>query len=113
MINSVKAALGLSLLLVCLAAPAPPAAEKGGPSASGSFRFSVAGLAQAVDFNVRTDKGGDSSGQLTFSGAAEIPDQDVDGEGGPASGGVVTDVYYTARFDCLEVSGNRAVMSGV
>lgn len=112
MMNSVKAALRLSSLLLCLAAAAPTGAEVGGPSSSGSFRFSVAGLAQTVDFNVRTDKGGDSSGQLTFSGAAEIPDQDVDGEGGPASGTVVADVFYTARFDCLEVSGNRAVMSG-
>jgi hypothetical protein len=112
MMNSVKLALCLFLLLLCSAAPAPTSAEKGGPSASGSFRFSVAGLVQTVDFNVRTDKGGDSSGQLTYSGAAEIPDQDVDGEGGPASGAVVADVHYTARFDCLEVSGNRAVMSG-
>jgi hypothetical protein len=112
MMHSVKIALALSLLLVCLAAPAPTAAEKSGPSASGGFQFSVAGLVQTVDFNVRTDKGGDSSGELTFSGAAEIPDQDVDGEGGPHSGGTVSDVYYTARFDCLEVSGNRAVMSG-
>jgi hypothetical protein len=110
--HSVKIALAFSLLLVCLCAPALTAAENGGPSASGSFRFSVAGLIQTVDFNVRTDMGGDSSGQLTFSGAAEIPDQDVDGEGGPQSGGTVTDVHYTARFDCLEVSGNRAVMSG-
>jgi hypothetical protein len=37
----------------------------------------------------------------------------VDGEGGPSSGGAVIDVHYTARFDCLEVSGGRAVMSGV
>lgn len=113
MIHSFKIALALSLLLIWLAAPAPTGAEEGGPSASGSFQFSVAGLAQSVDFNVRTDKDGDTSGQLTFSGAAEIPGQDVDGEGGPTSSGVATDVYYTARFDCLEVSGNRAVMSGV
>jgi len=114
MMHSVKIALALALssLLTCLSAPAPAAAEKGGPSASGSFRFPVAGLSQAVDFDVRTDKGGDTSGRLTFSGAAEIPDQDVDGEAGAPSGGTVTDVYYTARFDCLDVSGNRAVMSG-
>ena len=112
MMNIIKAALGLSSLAVCLAAASPSGAEKGGPSASGGFRFTVAGLAQTVDFNVMTDKDGGTSGELTFSGAAEIPDQDVDGEGGPASGGAVTDVHYTARFDCLEVSGNRAVMSG-
>ena len=112
MMNKVKAALAASLLLTCLAAPAPTEAEKGGPSASGGFRFSVAGLAQTVDFNIRTDQDGSTSGQLTFSGAAEIPDQDGDSEGGPQSGAAVTDVHYTARFDCLEVSGNRAVMSG-
>ena len=112
MMNIVKAALGLSSLAVCLAAASPSGAEKAGTSASGGFQFSVAGHVQTVEFDVRTDKEGDSSGQMTFSGAAEIPDQDVDGEGGPASGGAVTDVHYTARFDCLEVSGNRAVMSG-
>lgn len=111
--NIVKTALAFSLAVICLTAPTPSAAEKGGPSASGDFRFSVAGLAQTVDFNVRTDKGGDTSGQLTFSGVAEIPDQNVDGEGGPQPGSLVSDVFYTARFDCLQVSRNRAVMSGV
>ena len=114
MMNKVKAAFAASLLLTCLAAPAPTTAEKGGPSASGSFQFSVAGLVQTVEFDVRTDKGGDTSGRLTFSGAAEIPDQDVDGGGGAGGpSGPVSDVYYTAQFDCLEVRGGRAVMSGV
>ena len=112
MTNKGKAALAASLLLTCLAAAAPTEAEKGGPSAGGSFQFSVAGLVQTVDFDVRTDKGGATSGQLTFSGAAEIPDQDVDGAGGDLTGGVSADVHYTARFDCLKVSGNRAVMGG-
>ena len=113
MMNKATAALAASLLLSCLAAPASFTAEKGGPSASGSFQFSVAGLVQSVEFDVRTDKGGDTSGRLIYGGAAEIPDQDVDGEGGPASGGQVADVHYTAQFDCLEVRGGRAVMSGV
>jgi hypothetical protein len=112
MMNKVMAALAVSCFLVCLAVATPAGAEKGGPSASGSFQFSVAGRVQTVDFNVRTDKGGDTSGQLTFSGAAEIPDQDVDGEGGPGAGSLAADVYYAARFDCLQVQGNRAVMSG-
>jgi hypothetical protein len=113
MMNKVKAALAVSLLVTCLVAPVPTTAEKGGPSASGSFQFSVGGLLQIVDFNVRTDKGGDTSGQLTFSGAAEIPDQDVDGVAAPGSAALTTDFFYTAQFDCLEVRGNRAVMSGV
>jgi hypothetical protein len=107
------AALAATLLLTCLVLPAPAGAEKGGPSASGSFQFTAAGLAQTVDFNVRTDKGGVSNGELTFSGAAEIPDQDVDGESAPGAGGFAANVFYTARFDCLEVNGKKAVMSGV
>ena len=111
--NIAKATLALSLSLICLAAPARTAAEKGGPSASGSFEFSVAGLVQTVDFDVRTNKDGDTSGRLTFSGAAELPDQNVDGEGSTSLSGPVSDVFYTAQFDCLEVRGSRAVMSGV
>ena len=44
MMNIVKAALGLSSLVVCLASAAASGAEKDGPSATGSFRFPVAGL---------------------------------------------------------------------
>jgi len=111
--NSIKVALALFSLLLCSVAPTPTTAEKSGPSAGGSFQFSVAGLVQTVDFSARTDKDGDSSGELTFSGAAELPDQDVDGGSGQTTAGLISDVYYTARFDCLEVNGNRAVMSGV
>src|ERR1043165_4231542 len=103
--NKVVSPIAVSLLLICLVLPATTSAEKGGPSASGNFQFTVAGLAQNVDFNVRTDKGGVSSGELTFSGAAEIPDQNVDGESVPGAGSLAADVFYTARFDCLEVNG--------
>ena len=112
MMNKVMAPLAASLLLTCLLLPAPAGAEKGGPSASGSFQFPVAGLLQTVDFHVRTDKEGVPSGELVYSGAAEIPDQDVDGESVPGAGGLAADINYRAHFDCLEVSGNRAVMSG-
>ena len=114
--NNIKGAfflLFLLLLLLCSASPPPTNAEKGESSASGSFRFSFGGVVRTVDFNVRTDKGGTSAGQMTFSGPAEIPDQDGDGGGEPGFTGLLSEIHLTAEFDCLAASGNKAAMSGV
>ena len=106
-------ALFLVMSLLGFATPPPAATHDSGPSANGSFQFSADGLAKRVEFNARTHEDGTTTGQMTFSGPAEVPDQDVDGEGGPPAGGQLADVFTKVEFDCLVVGGNRAVMSGV
>ncbi len=86
-------------------------AAESGPSANGDFDFAVDGAAGAIQFDARTAADGTSGGQMSFSGAVEISNEDVDGTGDPvtALSGLAMDV----AFDCLEVNSNRAAMSGV
>ena len=111
--KSLVFASALALSLLGFATPPPAATRDSGPSANGSFQFSADGLAKRVEFNARTHQDGTTTGQMTFSGPAEVPDQDVDGEGGAPAGGQLADVFTKVEFDCLVVEGNRAVMSGV
>ena len=111
--KSLLFASALALSLLGFTPPRPAATHESGPSASGSFQFSVDGLTKRVEFEARTHQDGTTSGRMTFSGPAEIPDQDVDGEGGPVTGGQLVDIFTKVEFDCLVVEGNRAVMSGV
>lgn len=100
----------MALLLLSVSAPSPVGARAGGASANGDFRFTLDdGVIRHLEFNVRADTGGAAAGQMHFSAQGESPDQDVDGDGSatPPAG-----VYMKAEFDCLAVSGNRAVMSG-
>ena len=111
--KSLVFASALALSLLVFTPPRQAATHDSGPSASGSFQFSADGLAKRVEFEARTHKDGTTTGRMTFSGPAEVPDQDVDGEGGPATGGQLIDIFTKVEFDCLVVEGNRAVMSGV
>lgn len=83
----------LGLFLLSLAAPGLSAADASGPSANGEFQFSLLdGELRYIQFDVRTQKNGETKGQMTFN------------EPG---------VFVTAEFDCLQIKGNGAVMSGV
>lgn len=95
-----------------LALALPVVAQNSGPSANGDFQFNAGGFAKSIQFNARIDKDGQTKGSMTFVGAAEIPDQDVDGTGTAGPGGLVSNLSMTVEFDCLTISGNRAVMSG-
>lgn len=87
-------------------------AQNNGVSANGTFQFSTGGAEKTISFNARQHtNGGDASGEMTFSGPAEISNQDVDGDGTP-SPGTLTNLTVTVKFDCLVVTGNRAAMSG-
>jgi len=101
--------VAFSLVLAC----SLPAVAGNEGSASGGLRFSAGGLTNKIEFNVKSDKDGNAKGKMSYSGPAEIPDQDVDGTGEANRGGPLADLSMTADFDCLLVSGNRAVMSGV
>jgi hypothetical protein len=101
--------VGLSLL--AFAAPSSSAPGPSGPSANGDFQFSLEdGDVRYIQFDVRTQKDGETQGQMTFNDpAAEInPD---DGTGTPTNS--PAGVFVTAEFDCLQIRGNAAVMGGV
>lgn len=98
--------------MIVSACAAPLLAQNDGVSANGTFKFTSAGAAKTIDFNARLHTNGtDASGEMTFSGPAEISNQDVDGDGTP-SPGVLANVTVKVKFDCLVVNGNRAAMSG-
>lgn len=87
-------------------------AQNNGVSANGTFNFSSGGAAKTIDFNARLHTNGiDGSGEMTFSGPADLSNQDVDGDG-TSSPGALTNLTVKVKFDCVVVSGNRAVMSG-
>lgn len=85
------------------------AAQSSGPASNGDFQFALSGASGAIQYNARSF-GSSASGQMTFTGAVEISNEDVDGSGG--GGSAVTQVTMTVTFDCLRISGNRAAMSG-
>jgi hypothetical protein len=97
-----------SLLFVLLLAFSA-AAQNNGVSSNGDFQFDLAGASGAIQYDARL-QGTSAKGQMTFTGATEISNEDVDGEGTAAT--ALTNVTLTAKFDCVRVSGNRAAMSG-
>lgn len=103
-----------SLALVLVVIAFPLAAGNAGSSANGTFQFTHDGFSKSIEFNVRQhNSNGDASGEMTFIGGAEIPDQDVDGEGSSGPSGTIANLTLKAKFDCLRLNGNRASMTGV
>ena len=86
------------------------AAQNGGTASNGDFQFALTGATGAIQYDARLH-GTSAQGQMTFNGAIEISNEDVDGTGNvtPPS---VSNVSLTVSFDCLRVNGNRAAMSG-
>lgn len=108
--KSIACASLAALLLVSLALPRLTLASADGPSASGSFQFSLDdGQLRNLEFNARVQNNGRTVGQMTFSDQAAVPVPDPDDPTAINSPGAV----MTAKFDCLQIEGNRAVMSGV
>ncbi len=100
-------------LIVLVCAFPVAAASNAGSSANGSFQFSHDGLSRTVDFNVRQHtNSNDVSGEMTFNGQANLPSEDVDGDGNAGPGDATT-VNLTVSFDCLKLNGNKAAASGL
>ena len=98
-----------ALLFVSLALPVLVNAGPSGPSATGSFQFTLEdGATRFLEFNAREQNNGRIVGQMTFSDPAAIVVPDPDGSEAQSQGALVR-----AKFDCLKITGNRAVMSGV
>jgi hypothetical protein len=107
--KSIVCASIFALSLLSFTAPRPASAQ----TAGGSLRFALEDdLTKSIEFNAVTDGDGSTSGETTFSGPAEIPDQDVDGTGDRSFSGSLENLQIEARFDGMLMERNRAVMSG-
>lgn len=108
--KSIALASLLLLLFACVALTPLTFADNNGPSANGSFQFALEeGGAKFLEFNAREQNNGKIVGQMSFtdpSGSVVI-DPDV------PSNGPETGASIRAKFDCLKITENRAVMSGV
>lgn len=98
-------------VLLSIALPSLSFAGADGPSATGSFQFSVDdGQPKYLDFNARQQNNGRTVGQMTFTDPSATVVTDPDAP--PSANGPATGVSMSATFDCLKIDGNRAVMSG-
>ena len=109
--KSVVYALLAALLLASFVVPSLTSAATDGPSASGNFQFTLeeGGQARNLEFNARVQNNGHTVGEMTFVDPAVVPVPDPDDPSAIADPGAVV----TAKFDCLQITGNRAVMSGI
>jgi hypothetical protein len=100
----------LALLVVTFALPALTHAGANGPTATGNFQFTLEdGQTRFLEFNAREQNNGHVVGEMTFSDPNVVAIEDPDATPGPNNAGALVQ----AKFDCLKITGNRAVMSGV
>ena len=100
------------LVSLAIALPTLSFAVADGPSATGSFQFALDdGQPKFLDFNARQQNNGRTVGEMTFTdpNATLVVDPDAP----PSPNGPTTGASMRASFDCLKITGNRAVMSGV
>ncbi len=92
-------------------ASAAHAPDNAGPSANGTFQFTVGdGSVRYVSFNARIHKDNKVTGEMTYTDPSASPEVDTDSaESTPTNAGL----SVKASFDCVVINGNRAVMSGV
>jgi hypothetical protein len=65
------------------------------------------------NFNAVTDESGNVTGHLSLRDPEEAPNQDVDGNGELGLEALPDGVELMANVDSINVSGNRAALSGV
>jgi hypothetical protein len=86
------------------------APDNAGPSANGTFQFTVGdGSVRYVSFNARIQKDNKVTGEMTYTEPSASPEVDTDN----ADTAPTTGLSVKASFDCVVINGNRAVMSGV
>jgi hypothetical protein len=92
-----------ALILLSLATPVHAQS-----SARGSVRFVMQdGLSKTVEFSASRDEKGTTTGSLTFSDEARIPDSDD-----PEGGGDSFALSFKAQLDDSTFEKNRAILSG-
>ena len=107
--KSTTCAVVFSLVLISIAMPVLSFAGADGPSATGSFQFALEdGHPRFLEFNAREQNKGTVVGGMSFTDPNITIVDDPDTPANEAVG-----VSMRASFDCLKITGNRAVMSGV
>ena len=107
--KSIIGAFVVTLFVVCLALPGLVSAEAEGASATGSFKFVLDdGATRFVEFKAQEGIEGTAIGEMSFTDPAAIPVEDPDASEQPKTEGVLV----KAKFDCMQVSENRAVIGG-
>src|SRR5512134_473336 len=97
--KSIAGASLAALLLVSLALPGLTLASEDGPSASGTFQFTLEdGQIRNLEFHARNQNNGRTVGEMTFSDQAAVPVPDPDNPTAINTPGTV----ITAKFDCLQ-----------
>ena len=92
-------------------APVASAPDNAGPSANGTFQFSIGdGAVRYVSFNARIHNNNTVTGEMTYTDPSALLESDADSPDGSSS---VSGLSVKVEFDCLVINGNRAVMSGV
>ena len=107
--KSTICALVFSLVLISVAMPVLSYAGADGPSATGSFQFALEDdNPRFLEFNAREQNKGTVVGEMSFTDPNTAVVDDPDTPFNETIG-----VSMRAKFDCLKITGNRAVMSGV
>lgn len=108
--KSTICALVFSLVLISIVTPVLSFAGSDGPSATGSFQFALetGGQPKFLQFNARQQNNGRTVGEMSFTDPNVSIIDDPDTPVNEATG-----ASMRASFDCLKITGNRAVMSGV
>jgi hypothetical protein len=101
-----------ALFLLISAVPQSTTAQTAGTSASGSYRFILEDdLPKYVEFDVRTDDRGNTSGYMVFNDTARISDRDTDGDDNSKED-MPPEFYIKADISSMTVEKNKAVMGG-
>ena len=101
----------LILCLVLLAAPRLASAQAG--AASGKYKFVMDdGLVKYLEFDVRTDERGGTSGYMVFTDETKVAIEEPDPDGDPRKDESL-EFSMKADFDSMTIEKNRAVISGV
>lgn len=107
-------AVALLLSLLWFGTPVSSAASDGAANITGGGTFFVGNnLKGHFDFNAVTHRDGSVTGHLSLRNPEEAPEQDVDGTGASGSEGLPDGVELTADLDGVNISSNRAALSGV
>jgi len=107
--KSIIGVLVLTLFVVCLALPGVVFAGAEGASATGSLKFILEdGETRFVEFDAKEGVDGQATGEVTFSDPVAIPVENPDDSETPKTQGVLV----KAKFDCMEVVENKAVIGG-
>ena len=107
-------AVALFFSVVCFGTQGSLAANNGAANITGGGTFVVGtDLTGHFNFNAVTHQDGSVTGHLSLRNPEAAPDQDVDGSGEPGLEGLPDGVELTADLDGINISANRAALSGV